>query len=267
MGLETGNRIEDLNPAWPLGTDGLNQSDDHHRLQKACVQGSFPALGPNPVTVTADQINESVTTPPVSKVTVVAADGTWTKTSGMNSAKITLIGGGGGGASITSGLAGGGGGGAAGQLIAWLDISGITDAAILIGAAGAIGGDGGDTSWDDSGGGGANVLTATGGKGAPTNQNKAGKGGATTGGTANDIAAIGNGGANGGLIHGGGGNGGAGPYGGAGVGGAGENTNDPGEDGQAYGAGGGGATSGGTGDGGAGFAGVVIVEEYANTLI
>jgi len=42
MGLETGTQIQDLNPAWPLSTDDLSESDNHHRLIKQCIQGSFP---------------------------------------------------------------------------------------------------------------------------------------------------------------------------------------------------------------------------------
>jgi len=58
MALETGNRIEDLVTTNPPGTDNLSQSDDHLRLIKACVQGSFPSLGSTAVTATAAQINE-----------------------------------------------------------------------------------------------------------------------------------------------------------------------------------------------------------------
>ena len=42
MGLETGTEIQDLNPNWPLGTDDVSQGDDHIRLVKSCIQGSFP---------------------------------------------------------------------------------------------------------------------------------------------------------------------------------------------------------------------------------
>ena len=45
MGLETGTVIEDLDQTWPLGTDPKSQGDDHIRLVKTCVQGSFPNLG------------------------------------------------------------------------------------------------------------------------------------------------------------------------------------------------------------------------------
>ena len=54
MGLEVVNVIEDLDPNWPLGDDPVSQGDDHIRNIKKAVQGSFPNLGPNPVTKTAD---------------------------------------------------------------------------------------------------------------------------------------------------------------------------------------------------------------------
>lgn len=58
MGLETGNRIQDLVPTNPAGaTDFVSQGDDHIRLIKACIQGSFPSLGANAVTVSADVLN------------------------------------------------------------------------------------------------------------------------------------------------------------------------------------------------------------------
>jgi len=44
MGLETGTQIQDLNPAWPLGSDDVSQGDDHLRLIKECLQGSFPGM-------------------------------------------------------------------------------------------------------------------------------------------------------------------------------------------------------------------------------
>jgi|DEB0MinimDraft_10_1074344.scaffolds.fasta_scaffold00377_2 hypothetical protein len=58
MGLETGTRIEDLVATNPANTDTLAQADDHLRLIKACVKGSFPSLGSNAVSVTAAEIND-----------------------------------------------------------------------------------------------------------------------------------------------------------------------------------------------------------------
>lgn len=58
MGLESGNRIEDLDVSFPLAADLRHQGDDHLRLIKACVAGSFPSLGATAVSVTAPQIND-----------------------------------------------------------------------------------------------------------------------------------------------------------------------------------------------------------------
>jgi len=58
MSLETGSRIADLVATNPVGaTDFVSQGDDHIRLIKACVQGSFPALGATAVSVTAEKLN------------------------------------------------------------------------------------------------------------------------------------------------------------------------------------------------------------------
>ena len=45
MGLETGNFISDLNDNWPVEEDGLNQSDDHHKLTKKTIKNTFPGSG------------------------------------------------------------------------------------------------------------------------------------------------------------------------------------------------------------------------------
>ena len=42
MAVENGQYIEDLNLAWPLATDNRSEGDDHIRLLKSTVQGSFP---------------------------------------------------------------------------------------------------------------------------------------------------------------------------------------------------------------------------------
>ncbi len=57
MPLETADYIAELNPAWPLGTDNLNTSDDHHRVTKKAVQQSFPNVD-KAVTATADDLNQ-----------------------------------------------------------------------------------------------------------------------------------------------------------------------------------------------------------------
>jgi hypothetical protein len=56
MPLEDAQFIDQLNPLWPLGTDGLNQSDDQHRVIKQAVQQSFPNIDKE-VTATADDLN------------------------------------------------------------------------------------------------------------------------------------------------------------------------------------------------------------------
>lgn len=61
MALETGDRIEDLDPTWPTGNDNVSQGDDHIRLVKACIQGSFPNLGSEQVTKTAEELNQAGT--------------------------------------------------------------------------------------------------------------------------------------------------------------------------------------------------------------
>lgn len=58
MALETGDRIEDLVPSNPAVGDDVSLGDDHLRLIKACVLGSFPSLGSTAVSVTAAQIND-----------------------------------------------------------------------------------------------------------------------------------------------------------------------------------------------------------------
>jgi hypothetical protein len=58
MSLETGNRIADMVATNPVGaTDFVSQGDDHIRLIKACIQGSFPSLGSTAVAVTAEKLN------------------------------------------------------------------------------------------------------------------------------------------------------------------------------------------------------------------
>lgn len=64
MPLETGTLIPELDENNPLGSDGKNQGDDHLRLLKRCVTGSFPAFVgttavPKSVTLTEDQINDA----------------------------------------------------------------------------------------------------------------------------------------------------------------------------------------------------------------
>lgn len=64
MGLETGTLIPDLVDANPSGTDPKSEGDDHLRLIKTCVQGSFPAFVgttavPASVALSEDEINDA----------------------------------------------------------------------------------------------------------------------------------------------------------------------------------------------------------------
>lgn len=64
MALETGSHIAELDDTNPPGTDPKSQGDDHLRLVKRCVQGSFPAFvgdtaTPKSVALTEDQINDA----------------------------------------------------------------------------------------------------------------------------------------------------------------------------------------------------------------
>ncbi len=56
MPLEDAQFISELNPVWPLGTDGVNTSDDHHRNTKRAVQQSFPNID-KAVTSSSDDLN------------------------------------------------------------------------------------------------------------------------------------------------------------------------------------------------------------------
>jgi hypothetical protein len=56
MPLENAQYISELNKAWPLGSDGRNVSDDHHRVIKQATQQSFPNIS-GPVTATQADLN------------------------------------------------------------------------------------------------------------------------------------------------------------------------------------------------------------------
>lgn len=56
MPLENADFISELNPAWPLGTDSINQGDDHDRVTKKAVQQSFPNIDQE-VTASATDLN------------------------------------------------------------------------------------------------------------------------------------------------------------------------------------------------------------------
>jgi hypothetical protein len=58
MSLEAGSFIPDLVPTNPVGaTDFVSQGDDHIRLLKVCIQGSFPNLGAAAVTASAAELS------------------------------------------------------------------------------------------------------------------------------------------------------------------------------------------------------------------
>ena len=64
MSLEAGTLIPELNQNNPLGSDPKSEGDDHLRLVKRCVQGSFAAFVgttaiPKSVSLTEDQINDA----------------------------------------------------------------------------------------------------------------------------------------------------------------------------------------------------------------
>ena len=63
MALENGSHIPELDDTNPPGSDPKSQGDDHLRLIKRCVLGSFPAFvgtvaTPKAVTKTEDEIND-----------------------------------------------------------------------------------------------------------------------------------------------------------------------------------------------------------------
>ena len=61
MSVEVADVIADLDESWPLGGDGINESDDHHRLTKHVLKNQFPGeLGnglTRPVTCTEDEFD------------------------------------------------------------------------------------------------------------------------------------------------------------------------------------------------------------------
>jgi hypothetical protein len=59
MPLESANYINQLNPANPLSTDSVSQSDDHLRVIKAALKNTFPNLDA-PVLSTPSQLNNPV---------------------------------------------------------------------------------------------------------------------------------------------------------------------------------------------------------------
>src|SRR3954468_2997871 len=95
--------ISNLNPAWPIDDDFLDEGDNHVRGIKNVLKNTFPNLNA-PVTVTAAQLNLTAALPPTPtgyiafvKTTVT---GSHAVPAGARLAKVTLkAGGGSGGAS------------------------------------------------------------------------------------------------------------------------------------------------------------------------
>lgn len=44
MPIESATEIQELNPSWPTGVDPISEGDDHVRLVKTSIQGSFPGM-------------------------------------------------------------------------------------------------------------------------------------------------------------------------------------------------------------------------------
>ncbi len=47
MGIETAATINQLNPAWPLDTDLINEGDNHIRMLKTMLKSQFPGINTN----------------------------------------------------------------------------------------------------------------------------------------------------------------------------------------------------------------------------
>ena len=226
-----------------------------------------PATGDNDTSIattafvkTAVDNNVTANTPP--SVEVFTSSGTYTKTSGIVGAKVTIIGGGGGGggAQEVGGYDKGAGGGASGStVIKWYTASQLASTVtVTVGAGGAgattaTGGSSGTNSTFKSmtaGGGGGGAGPTSSGNG-PTSPNASGgdiniKGAAWGYGHTLDML----GGDGGNSSFGGGGRGGKNEAGGVGA----PNTGG--------GGGGGGAASGSIKGGGNGAAGICIIEEF-----
>ena len=126
----------------------------------------------------------------LTSVQVFTSSGTWTKPTDITKVIVEVqAGGGGGGYSGASDYAVAGSGG--GYARKFIDVSSVTQAVITVGAAGTAagttseaGGDGGDSSWNDTAHGGSSTVTGVKGVGIYGNYSRS-AGGTATGGDIN----------------------------------------------------------------------------------
>lgn len=176
MPLETGDHISDLVETNPPGTDNVSQGDDHIRLIKHVLKTTFPNID-GPVTSTDEELsNLGGGMPVVTTYQSAVSAQTHTFGVGKNWYRVYVTGGGGGGYDVT----GGGSGTAGGTAIKVAAITSV-DATYTVGAGGALGADGGASSFDD----GTETVTGGAGKGGGSDNDAASPGGIGTGGDIN----------------------------------------------------------------------------------
>lgn len=222
-----------------------------HQAIQAAVSGHAGGADPHPQYLTADEVAGLI--PPSTgmrllRITRITApgSGTWNKPADVGAVLIRAIGGGGGGANGNYGC-GGGSGGYAERLIS----APAASYAYSVGAGGAIGSQGGQTTIAGmvcgGGGGGVSGSIANGGSAAGGDVNITGAGGGGQSGS-----------------YGGGASGGSGVFGGGGGGGGVTSPTTGGAGSFGGGGGGGGGPAGGSSLGGTGGAGYIEIWEYAS---